>query len=181
MRRFSSRFLIVAPLSLVMIYLVLIRLHVHAQSGGPLTLEQTDPNLNQKKLGPPFEIQSTNDARMYALEVHDHNKLVLSVDMDGKVTYGPGYEPNEAAKEFWKYVVHYAPGSSPPKPEWVPDPSAGHYDCPDGWTAFSQSEPNPHVDVSIATNAIYIAPPRDKKGHVLGSQPPPPICVQDSK
>lgn len=68
-----------------------------------------------------------------------------------------------------------------PIPEWVPDPSAGHYDCPEGWTAFSRSEPNPQIDTIVATNAIYIAPPRDKKGHILGSQPPPGICVQDAK
>lgn len=66
-----------------------------------------------------------------------------------------------------------------PKPEWVPDPSAGHYDCPNGWTAYSRSEPNL---VGIGpVSAIYIAPHLDKKGHLLGDQPPMPICIKDGQ
>lgn len=71
------------------------------------------------------------------------------------------------------------PDVTPPKPEWVPDPSAGHYDCPDGWTAFSRSEPYPVWNGPIA--AIFVAPHKDKKGHILGEQPALPICVRDAK
>jgi hypothetical protein len=65
-----------------------------------------------------------------------------------------------------------------PKPEWVPDPRAGHYDCPDGWTAFSSSEPE--IPRTFA-NLIYSPQPKDKKGHLLGVRPAPGICIQDSK
>jgi hypothetical protein len=72
-----------------------------------------------------------------------------------------------------------------PKPEWVPDPSAGHYDCPDGWMAYSRSEPDVyHIGGAVAAYAqpaIYITPRLDKKGHVLNEQPPPPICIKESK
>lgn len=63
------------------------------------------------------------------------------------------------------------------QPEWVPEPSAGHYDCPNGWVAYSRSEPYPPV---TAVNANYVPLPTDKKGHVLGVRPPEPICIQDS-
>ena len=66
-----------------------------------------------------------------------------------------------------------------PKPEWVPDPSAGHYDCPNGWMAYSPSEPEVPYYGPIA--AMYHHPPTDKKGHILGVQPPMPICIKESK
>jgi hypothetical protein len=135
----------------------------------------------------PFQI-TTGSANTVpsAFKIWDQSShLVLTLSMDGKVTYGDGYTPNEAAVQFWNAVQKYAPyppGTvKPPTAEWVSDPSAGHYDCPDGWMAFSKSEPDPRVDTIVTANAIYIPPPRDKKGHVLGSQPPPPICILDSK
>jgi hypothetical protein len=67
----------------------------------------------------------------------------------------------------------------PPKPEWVADPSAGHYDCPDGWTAYKAEEPRKFFTGPIA--AIYRAPTLDKKGHVLDDRPSPGICIQDLK
>ena len=66
-----------------------------------------------------------------------------------------------------------------PKPEWVPEPSAGHYDCPNGWMAYSPSEPEVPYYGPIAT--IYHHPPKDKKGHILGVQPPVPICIKEQK
>lgn len=78
-------------------------------------------------------------------------------------------------------ISMFAQTPTTPKPEWVPEPSAGHYDCPDGWTAYSRSEPIPYSDAPITANAVYIAPPRDKKGHALGQRPPEPICIQDHK
>jgi hypothetical protein len=68
---------------------------------------------------------------------------------------------------------------SPPKPEWVPDPSAGHYDCPDGWMAYSRSEPYPPYNGPVVS--IYRAPTTDKKGHVLQDRPAVPICIQETK
>jgi hypothetical protein len=74
--------------------------------------------------------------------------------------------------------------AGPPQPAWVPDPSAGHYDCPDGWTEYSRSEPYP------PTNNLYTlndGPPLgfyetlDAKGHVLALRPAPGICIKDTK
>lgn len=64
-----------------------------------------------------------------------------------------------------------------PQPTWVQDHSAGHYDCPDGWTAYSRAEPYPPNDGPFA--AVYYAPTKDAKGHVLQDQPKPGICVKD--
>ena len=69
--------------------------------------------------------------------------------------------------------------SETPKSVWIPDPSAGHYDCPEGWTAFGKVEPEKPYYGPIA--AIYHEPPKDKKGHILGVQPPQTVCIQDSK
>jgi len=78
-----------------------------------------------------------------------------------------------------------------PKPEWVPDPSAGHYDCPNGWMAYTKSEPEKWspggATMTFASgqeamsSAVFITPPLDKKGHILGVQPPVPICIKESK
>ena len=69
--------------------------------------------------------------------------------------------------------------TNPPKPEWVPDPSAGHYDCPDGWTAMASVEPMKYYDRFQLTPTVYVSPTLDKKGHELKSQPAPPICIKD--
>jgi hypothetical protein len=68
-----------------------------------------------------------------------------------------------------------------PSPVWVADPSAGHYDCPDGWTAYGKSEPEVFKagGYAVPASAIYRTPNLDKKGHVLGEQPVPPICLQE--
>ena len=68
---------------------------------------------------------------------------------------------------------------SPPTPEWVPDPSAGHYDCPDGWTAFRPDEPTKFGNNGIAIG-IYHPLTLDRKGHLLYDRPPVPICIQDA-
>jgi hypothetical protein len=73
---------------------------------------------------------------------------------------------------------------APPKPEWIPDPSAGHYDCPAGWMAYQKAEPpvlwdGPVAASASSTSAVYITPPKDKKGHLIGAQPPPPICIKE--
>ncbi len=65
-----------------------------------------------------------------------------------------------------------------PNPVWVPDPSAGHYDCPNGWTAYSRSEPD--VVPSISNAPLYPSL-MDAKGHFLRSQPKAGICVKDQK
>ena len=69
--------------------------------------------------------------------------------------------------------------TGPPIPEWVPDPSAGHYDCPDGWTAMASVEPMKYSDRFQSVPAVYVLPLLDKKGHELKSQPAPPICIKD--
>ncbi len=65
-----------------------------------------------------------------------------------------------------------------PSPVWVADPSAGHYDCPEGWLAYTRSEPEVY-QVIAPVPAVYRAPNCDKKGHVLNEQPPLPICIQE--
>jgi hypothetical protein len=67
--------------------------------------------------------------------------------------------------------------NQPPKPEWVPDPSAGHYDCPDGWMAYKVAEPEKPYYGPVA--AIYRAPTLDKKGHILDDRPSPGICIKE--
>ena len=70
--------------------------------------------------------------------------------------------------------------TGPPIPEWVPDPSAGHYDCPDGWTAMESVEPEKYYGLTMGGWAyIEPHPTLDKKGHKLKSQPAPPICIKD--
>ena len=73
-----------------------------------------------------------------------------------------------------------------PNPEWVPDPSAGHYDCPDGWTAMASVEPMKYYDrFQLTSNPlgmlppVYVSPTLDKKGHELKYRPAPPICIKD--
>lgn len=68
-----------------------------------------------------------------------------------------------------------------PSPVWVADPSAGHYDCPNGWTAYGRSEPEVFKagGYAVPASAIYRTPNLDKKGHVLSEQPSPPICIQE--
>lgn len=63
-----------------------------------------------------------------------------------------------------------------PLPTWVPDPSAGHYDCPDGWIAYSRSEPT--YTAGQLGGLIYHPQMQDAKGHVLADRPEPGICVQ---
>jgi hypothetical protein len=104
-------------------------------------------------------------------------------------TTGPPYgmdclRPGKEIAGVKKLEWYACPTGEPPKPEWVPDPSAGHYDCPDGWTAYTKSEPEvwsyggaTFAAYPITANGVFIPPPRDKKGHVLGVQPPAPICV----
>jgi hypothetical protein len=82
-------------------------------------------------------------------------------------------------KQEWDIAEEHQKKRDFQTPHWVPDPSAGHYDCPDGWTAFSRSEPT--IPWSGSVSAVYIEPHKDKKGHVLGEQPPPPICIRDAK
>lgn len=67
--------------------------------------------------------------------------------------------------------------NAPPKPEWVPDPSAGHYDCPDGWTEYARREPIKPFYGPVA--AIFIPPNTDKNGHLIGERPDPGICIKD--
>jgi hypothetical protein len=67
------------------------------------------------------------------------------------------------------------------QPTWVPDPSFGHFDCPDGWIAYERSEPYPPFQGSTA--AVYIAPPHDAKGHVLNPDKNnrKAICIKESQ
>lgn len=69
---------------------------------------------------------------------------------------------------------------SPPQPVWVPDPSAGHYDCPGGWTAYSRSEPYA-VRWTGELWSDGLGTLMDAKGHILKLRPDPGICVEDKK
>jgi len=76
------------------------------------------------------------------------------------------------------------PSITPPQPEWVPDPSAGHYDCPDGWMASKIVSLEPekwHDPFSVNFYPGYLTqiPALDKKGHALGVRPLPPTCMQE--
>lgn len=65
-----------------------------------------------------------------------------------------------------------------PQPTWVQDPSAGHYDCPDGWTEYSREEPS-RWNPGGAILTVNIPPQLDYKKHVLNPRPDPGICVKD--
>jgi hypothetical protein len=68
-----------------------------------------------------------------------------------------------------------------PIPNWVPDPSAGHFDCPDGWIAYERTEPRTYSEQLQSVPAIYQAPILDTKGHVLGAKRTPQYaaCIQE--
>lgn len=70
-----------------------------------------------------------------------------------------------------------------PNPVWVPDPSAGHYDCPDGWSEYARREPPPPPPRFGATfdQPICISGCADAKGHVFQERPSPGICVEEKK
>jgi hypothetical protein len=36
-------------------------------------------------------------------------KLMIKVTQDGKITYGPGYTPDAAARTFWEVLARYYP------------------------------------------------------------------------
>ena len=70
-----------------------------------------------------------------------------------------------------------------PAPTWVPDPSAGHYDCPEGWMHYAPAEPQVYHEMPSSMHLPYFEPPRvtrDAKGHVLGTPPAPGICVKEA-
>lgn len=72
----------------------------------------------------------------------------------------------------------------PPQPIWVPNPSAGHYDCPDGWAAYSRTEPA-SFNSAFSANGVMdfrnYTIQTDANGHVIESRPAPGICVEDKK
>lgn len=66
-----------------------------------------------------------------------------------------------------------------PQPTWVQDPSAGHYDCPNGWTAYSRGEPyKPNFGVTF-TDGLNGGALTDAKGHLMNQRPESGICVKD--
>ena len=77
-------------------------------------------------------------------------------------------------------------GAPPPSPQpvWVPDPSAGHYDCVEGYSHYERSKDQPKLPYDGPIAAPYFVGPKptvDAKGHVLGERPAPGICVKDGK
>jgi hypothetical protein len=40
---------------------------------------------------------------------NSEGKMVVRIRHDGQVEFGPGYTPDEAAKEFWVALGYYAP------------------------------------------------------------------------
>ena len=67
----------------------------------------------------------------------------------------------------------------PPTPVWVEDPSAGHYDCPEGWMEYEPAEPP--VYRNGPQTLPYMSVPKDAKGHVLKFRPAPGICIEVKK
>lgn len=45
---------------------------------------------------------------MSALQIYDHDRDIMSIDMKGNVTFGKGVTPNEAAKQFVKALRTYS-------------------------------------------------------------------------
>ena len=41
----------------------------------------------------------------------DQTDMLVSIALDGTITYGPNYTPNETAKTFWNAISIYAPGA----------------------------------------------------------------------
>lgn len=61
------------------------------------------------------------------IEVRDKNeKLMVSIDPDGKVIYGEKYKPEESAKTFWRILAQSYPTVCRElhKPESAPKPAA---------------------------------------------------------
>ena len=111
--------------------------------------------------------------------------FLVKIHPNGVIEYGKDYAPDEAARVFWQALGAYPnkTQSASPQPEWVPDPSAGHYDCPDGWTAMRSAEPEKWHTPNILVNGMAMGggpPTLDKKGHVLAERPSPPVCVSDA-
>jgi len=44
---------------------------------------------------------------------NSEGKMVVTIHHDGQVEFGPGYTPDEAAKEFWVALGHHAPKPDP--------------------------------------------------------------------
>jgi hypothetical protein len=44
-----------------------------------------------------------------AITIHDANKLVVSIHMDGSVEFGEGFTADDVSREFWKYLGQSMP------------------------------------------------------------------------
>lgn len=100
----------------------------------------------------------------------------------GRVCVAGTSDPNYQCPEYHITTIDgVAITSSSPTPEWVPDPSAGHYDCPDGYSAYVRSELSKYSERFGSINAVLITPELDKKGHALRGRPEPPKCIQDQQ
>lgn len=49
---------------------------------------------------------SDYDATSSLFSVHDVNKIIVTINRDGTLTYGPDYNPDEAAKTFWNAMLN---------------------------------------------------------------------------
>jgi len=49
---------------------------------------------------------SDYDATSSLFCVHDVNKTIVTINRDGTLTYGPDYNPDEAAKTFWNAMLN---------------------------------------------------------------------------
>jgi hypothetical protein len=62
---------------------------------------------------------------------NSEGKMVVVIHHDGQVEFGPGYTPDEAAKEFWVALGHHAPKSDYSNPAKRPEISKGPFgQCP---------------------------------------------------
>lgn len=142
--------------------------------GGSITFSgpSTDPGPEWRITCPKFP----NDIDDPVI-VHAKDRLEAMVDLGCTVWSDKEWDDAKRSEQGWQKNPN-----SHPQPKWIPDPSAGHYDCPDGWTAMVSAEP-PVWSGSYGQIQLNIPPPppRDKKGHVLGVQPPAPICLRDAR
>lgn len=54
----------------------------------------------------------------YVIQINgNNNKLMVGIKPDGTLVCGENYDPDEAAKIFWKALIHHMPGITQPTTE----------------------------------------------------------------
>ena len=61
-----------------------------------------------------FALTSVDPHPMRSVKIYrngDQTDMLVSIALDGTITYGPNYTPDEAAKIFWNAISIHAPGA----------------------------------------------------------------------